>query len=642
MQIAVTNLTAQVKQAAPQEWEWLDGYLTFEREVFRKDKSGRMAHGMEEEKLLEHNGRFPAGMLSSVIPAAERADPPVTIEVVSRPVAPMEPDAAADVSWLRDYQREGFDRALALHRGILWMPTGSGKCLGAGTQVIMYDGSLRAVEDVRDGDLLLGPDSAPRRVSGTTRGTGLLRRIVPEAGAGEPWVCNDVHVLTLLDSATRNVVDVPLDVYEREWGADTKYQHRLWRPFGITVAGQFRCPGGPRWFDFTVEDAGVGDYYGFQLDGDGRFLLGDYTVTHNTEIAAALMRAVRCRWLFLAHRTQLAIQAGERFTLRTGEPFGVCADGRWEPQRVTVATFQTLAVALSGRSGVAAQVQAREFLTAQQGVIADEMHVCAADTAVAVLRALPNAYWRIGLSGTPLQRTDKRSGIAVGYLDRPIYRITTERLVAAGALAAPTIRMVRCLQAVNKPTYQGFYAEAIVNSKDRNRVVVGLAASRPTPGLVFVRQTKHGSVLKRILDRSGVDVRYVDGAAPLAARLAAVKWLEDRTQKRVLITTTIMQEGVDIPTLETVIYASGGESPIAALQSLGRGGRTDNGRKTSFEFWDIYDEAPRMSDDAVGKSWAADHAKNRAKTYAAEWGTVWVGPSIDGPWAELARPKEKK
>jgi hypothetical protein len=33
---------------------------------------------------------------------------------------------------------------------------------------------------------------------------------------------------------------------------------------------------------FKVEDAGVGDYYGFQIDGNHRFLLGDFTVTHNT------------------------------------------------------------------------------------------------------------------------------------------------------------------------------------------------------------------------------------------------------------------------------------------------------------------------------------------------------------------------
>jgi intein/homing endonuclease len=33
---------------------------------------------------------------------------------------------------------------------------------------------------------------------------------------------------------------------------------------------------------FTVSPVGIGAFYGFTLDGDGRFLLGDFTVTHNT------------------------------------------------------------------------------------------------------------------------------------------------------------------------------------------------------------------------------------------------------------------------------------------------------------------------------------------------------------------------
>lgn len=40
---------------------------------------------------------------------------------------------------------------------------------------------------------------------------------------------------------------------------------------------------------FTVEPLGVGAYYGFTLDGeDGRFLLGDLTVTHNTTFSKKL------------------------------------------------------------------------------------------------------------------------------------------------------------------------------------------------------------------------------------------------------------------------------------------------------------------------------------------------------------------
>lgn len=72
---------------------------------------------------------------------------------------------------------------------------GSGKCLGENTPVLMYDGSVRKVQDIVTGDLLMGADSKPRRVLSTVKGIGELRRIKPIKG--DSWVCNDVHILSL-------------------------------------------------------------------------------------------------------------------------------------------------------------------------------------------------------------------------------------------------------------------------------------------------------------------------------------------------------------------------------------------------------------------------------------------------------------
>lgn len=41
---------------------------------------------------------------------------------------------------------------------------------------------------------------------------------------------------------------------------------------------------------FTIKSIGVGDYYGFEIDGDHRFMLGDFTVTHNTEFIKRLAK----------------------------------------------------------------------------------------------------------------------------------------------------------------------------------------------------------------------------------------------------------------------------------------------------------------------------------------------------------------
>lgn len=74
-------------------------------------------------------------------------------------------------------------------------PPGSGKCLGEGTELLMFDGSIKKVEDVVNGDLLMGDDSQPRTVRGVTSGFGKLFRV--EQSSGDPYVVNAPHILVL-------------------------------------------------------------------------------------------------------------------------------------------------------------------------------------------------------------------------------------------------------------------------------------------------------------------------------------------------------------------------------------------------------------------------------------------------------------
>jgi ABC-type nitrate/sulfonate/bicarbonate transport system ATPase subunit len=74
-------------------------------------------------------------------------------------------------------------------------PSGIGKCLGKGTPVLMFDGSIKKVEDVERGDLLMGPDSKSRTVLALGRGYDQLYRIVPSKG--DAYVVNSAHILPL-------------------------------------------------------------------------------------------------------------------------------------------------------------------------------------------------------------------------------------------------------------------------------------------------------------------------------------------------------------------------------------------------------------------------------------------------------------
>jgi len=70
-----------------------------------------------------------------------------------------------------------------------------GKCLGKGTKVLMYDGSLKKVEDVRVGDKLMGDDSTQRNVLSLAQGQEEMYWI--RQNKGIDYRVNKSHILSL-------------------------------------------------------------------------------------------------------------------------------------------------------------------------------------------------------------------------------------------------------------------------------------------------------------------------------------------------------------------------------------------------------------------------------------------------------------
>lgn len=81
---------------------------------------------------------------------------------------------------------------------ILLSPAGSGKCLGKNTEVLMFDGTKKFVQDIKVGDKLMGLDSTPRTVLSTCTGKEELFKIIPTKG--KPWICNKSHILSLVET----------------------------------------------------------------------------------------------------------------------------------------------------------------------------------------------------------------------------------------------------------------------------------------------------------------------------------------------------------------------------------------------------------------------------------------------------------
>jgi hypothetical protein len=77
-------------------------------------------------------------------------------------------------------------------------PMGCGKCHGIDTPILMYDGSIKMVQDIEPGDIVMGDDSKPRNVLALGRGEDELYDVIPIKG--EKYTVNSEHILCLKHS----------------------------------------------------------------------------------------------------------------------------------------------------------------------------------------------------------------------------------------------------------------------------------------------------------------------------------------------------------------------------------------------------------------------------------------------------------
>jgi len=118
---------------------------------------------------------------------------------------------------LRPYQVPVIKRIILPHLrknfgGVLSVFCAYGKCLGKGTKIRMYDGTLKKVEDIKVNDELMGDDCSPRIVSSLARGREQMYKIHQKQG--EPYTVNESHILSLKCSSSYSKIYLKGKIYE--------------------------------------------------------------------------------------------------------------------------------------------------------------------------------------------------------------------------------------------------------------------------------------------------------------------------------------------------------------------------------------------------------------------------------------------
>lgn len=114
----------------------------------------------------------------------------------------------------------------------IYGPESGGKCHARGTEILMYDGTIKKVEDIIEGDLLMGSDSTPRTVLSLCRGREKMYRISPRKGLDDSFIVNESHMLSLKNTEIGNKFGEITNITVKEYitkSNNYRYYNKLYR-----------------------------------------------------------------------------------------------------------------------------------------------------------------------------------------------------------------------------------------------------------------------------------------------------------------------------------------------------------------------------------------------------------------------------
>lgn len=266
-------------------------------------------------------------------------------------------------------------------------------------------------------------------------------------------------------------------------------------------------------------------------------------------------------------------------------------------------------------------LQPRSWFSQFNVIFGDEAHQFKAKSLTSVMEKMDKIRYRIGTTGTLDNKKVHR--LVLEGMFGPVHRVTTTKaLMDSKRLASLNIMCVllKYNEEIRKGRKNNTYQEEmdfLVSCEPRNKFIRNLAIKSEGNTLVLFQYVeKHGKVLYDLIKAKAHDKRkifFVYGGTETTDREAIRHITEDESDAIIIASFGTFSTGINIPSIENVIFASPSKSKIRNLQSIGRGLRLKEGKLQC----NLFD----LADDLHWKSWknhTLNHAAERYKTYAEE------------------------
>jgi len=280
----------------------------------------------------------------------------------------------------------------------------------------------------------------------------------------------------------------------------------------------------------------------------GRAIVWCPTGTGKTFITGEAIRRLGLRTLYIVNTKSALNQIREKLSwIKTD--IGICGDSKLEEGFITVATVQSVH---------------KLPLHVFNVVVVSECHHTPAETYNHLLQGAHNAYYRFGETGSLTGRSDGLELLTEAALGSDIYQVPFFDLEVQELIPKVSVMLMTVPASSVGYSFMDDYVHQIVENRQRNAVIADV--SKYFTGktqLIYVDRLAHGHHLQEAIPGS----IFVHGKTPTEERHAL---LEDMKGK-VIITTDVFTESLDMPELDVIVNAAAMKSEINVLQLVGRG-----------------------------------------------------------------------
>lgn len=300
------------------------------------------------------------------------------------------------------------------------------------------------------------------------------------------------------------------------------------------------------------------------------------TGTGKTLIGLRLIYNKKLKTLILVHTKELLYQWKERIEEILKETPGVIGDGQFSEGNITISMLQTL-----NSRGIGALKNKYGLL------IVDETHRIPATTFFeqAVKLKIKNRY---GLTATPY-RGDNRD-LEIQAICGKIYKpAKTEKFIKDEYLAEPEFEYLSYEKDFESTDYFDEYTK-LTKSENRNNAIINKARKLKEEGYLIyidVDRIEHGEYLSEKLSTI-----FMNGSDHSKKRKIIINSFKEGTINPLV--STLLKEGVDIPTMNALILASPSKSRGKNIQIVGRALRPKD-KKNKARIIDINDKGKYTS-----------------------------------------------